>query len=114
MKENTKRESKQKWTEMEYHLQEDYGVAHKAVKMFCNTDQFPSLPFCGPHTKPHDVRGLSKHYNMRFDTKLGHGIFAIIRIHYACDKLTPILDKPFIHGLTPQKQLCYQPVIDCT
>ena len=46
---------------MEYHVQEDADVAHKYTKMFLNTNQFPSFTFCGPHTKPHGVRGLSKH-----------------------------------------------------
>ena len=39
--------------------------------MFCDTKKFPSLTFCGPHKKPHGVRGLSKHYHMRFDKNLG-------------------------------------------
>ena len=34
------------------------------VNMFCNTNQFPSLPFCGPNTKPNDATDLSKHDNM--------------------------------------------------
>ena len=47
------------------------------VNMFCNTNQFPSLPFCVPHTKTHGVRVLSKNYHMQFYPKLGHGTCAI-------------------------------------
>ena len=65
---------------MEYHVQNDADVAHKDVKLFCNTNQFPSLPFCVPHTKPHGVRVLSKHYHMLFDTKLRHVICTIYPI----------------------------------
>ena len=56
-----KQASKRKWTEREYHVQNYADVVHKDVKIFCNTNQIPSLPFCGPHTKAHGVRGLSKH-----------------------------------------------------
>ena len=52
--------------------------------MYCDTNQLPGLPFCGPHPKPHGARGLSKNYYLRFDTKLGHGICAICRIICAC------------------------------
>ena len=69
--------SKRKWTGREYHVQYNADVSHKDVKMYCDTNQFPALPFCGPHPKPHGARGLSKHYNLRFDPKLGHGICGI-------------------------------------
>ena len=59
-----RRAIKQKCKEKEYNVQEDDDVAHKYVKMFCNANQFPSLPFFGPHIKPNGVRGLSKHYHM--------------------------------------------------
>ena len=85
---------------MEYNVQNDADVAHKYVKIFFNKNQFPSLPFCGPHTKPHGVRGLSKHYHMRFDTKLGHGICAIHRIPCTYAACKSMLDKPWIPGLT--------------
>ena len=47
-----------KWTEREYHVQDNADVEHKDVKMYCNTNQFSTLPFCGPHSKPHGARGL--------------------------------------------------------
>ena len=69
--------SKRKWTDREYHVQDNSDVAHKDVKIYCDTNQFPVLPFCGPHTKTHGARGLCKHYHLRFDPILGHGICAI-------------------------------------
>ena len=36
-----------KWTEIKYHVQENASVELKDVKMYCNTNQFPELPFCG-------------------------------------------------------------------
>ena len=78
--------------------------------MFCNTNQFPSLPFCGPHTKPHGVRGLSKHYHRLFDPKQVHVICAMRRITCACYEFTSMLDKSWITGLAPKQQPCYQPV----
>ena len=56
-----KRASTRKWTESEYHVHNDADVAHKNVKIFCNTNQFTSFPFYVPHTKLHGVRGSSKH-----------------------------------------------------
>ena len=57
----SKRASKRKWAEREYHIQDIADVAHKYVKMYCDTNQLPSLPFFGTHTKPHVARRLSKH-----------------------------------------------------
>ena len=76
--------SKIKWIYIEYHIQDNADVAHKYVKIYCDTNQFPELPFCGPHTKPHGARGLIKHYHLRFDPNLGHGIHEISRILCAC------------------------------
>ena len=90
----SKRSSKRKWTDREYHVQDNDDVAHKYVNIYCDTNKSSTLPFCGPHTKPHGVRGLSKHYNLSFDPKLGHGICAIIRITCACVACTSMLDKP--------------------
>ena len=33
-----KRSSKSKWTEREYHVQNNADVAHKDVKMYCDTN----------------------------------------------------------------------------
>ena len=38
-----------KWTERKYHVQDNAAVELKDVKMYCNTNQFPALTFCGPH-----------------------------------------------------------------
>ena len=69
-----------KWTERKYHVQDNAAVELKDVKIYCNTNQFLSLPFCGPHSKPHGARGLSKHYHLSFDTELGIGFCEIRRI----------------------------------
>ena len=60
---------------------------------------FPELPFCGPHPKHHGARGLIKHYHLRFDPKLGHGVCVICRIPCACVSCTSMLDKPWISGI---------------
>ena len=46
---------------------------------YCNTNEFPALLFCGPYSKNHGARGLSKNYHFRFDPKLGNGVCAIRR-----------------------------------
>ena len=47
---------------------------------------------------------------MLFGPVLGHGICATIRIPCDCAECKYILDKPWIHGLAPQKKLRYQTV----
>ena len=88
-----------KWTEIKNHVQDNSAVEIKYVKMYCNTNKFPELPFCGPHSKPHGARGLSKNYHLRFDQKLGMGVCAILRIPCACVACTSMLDKPWISGI---------------
>ena len=79
-----KRFMKRKLTERKYHVQDNASVELKDVKMYCNTNEFPVLPFCGPHSKPHGSRGLSKNYHLHFDPKIGMGVCAIRRIPCAC------------------------------
>ena len=55
-----KRYMNRKWTERNYHVQDNADVELKYVKMYCNTNQFPTLPFCGSHSKPHSARGTRK------------------------------------------------------
>ena len=55
-------------------------MTHTAVKICCATAQFPEFPTCGPQIKPYEVHGLSKHYHVCLDHKLGHGKCAIQRI----------------------------------
>ena len=66
--------------------------------MYCDTNQLPALTFCGPHRKPRGSRGLSKHYHLRFDPKLGHGICDIFHIPCACVACTAMLDQAWIYG----------------
>ena len=82
--------------------------------MYCDINQLPALLFCGPHTKPHGARGLSKHYHLRFDPEIGHGIYAILHIPYSCVGCTSMVDKPWIGGIPSNKQARYQPVTNCT
>ena len=52
-----KKYRKIKWTDREYHVQDNDDVPHKYVKNYCDTNQFPTLPFCSSHPKPHGARG---------------------------------------------------------
>ena len=109
-----KRAIKRKWTDREYHVQDNTDVSHKYVKMYCYTNQLPILPFCGSHPKPHVARGLGKHYHLRFDPKLGCGVCAILRI--PCDYIacTSMIGQPWISGIPSKKQALYQHITDCT
>ena len=60
-----KRFMKRKWTDRQYHVQDNAAVEHQYMKIYCNTSQFPELSFCGPHSKPHGAKGLSKNYHLR-------------------------------------------------
>ena len=82
-----------KWIYREYNAQDNANVAHQYVIMYFNTNQFPKLTFCGPHSKPHGARGLSKHYHLRFDSKLGNGVCVVCRIPCNCVAFTSMLDK---------------------
>ena len=79
---------KKKCIDIQYHVQNNYDVAHKYVRIYCNKNKFLSLPFCGPHFKHHGARGMSKHYHFRFDPKLGNGVCVIWRI--PCARVTCI------------------------
>ena len=103
-----------KLTERKYHVQDNADVEIKDVKMYCNTNQFPALTFCGPYSKPHGARGLGKHYHLRFDPKLGVGKCAIRRIPFVCVACTPMLEKPWISGIPSEKQERYKPITKCT
>ena len=86
--------TERKYTERNYHVQDNAAAELKYVRMYCNTNQFPALPFYGAHTKPHGARGLSRYYHLRFDPKLGMGVCEIRRIPCACVACTSMLDKP--------------------
>ena len=96
---NNKLFMERKWTDEQYHVQDNADVAHQDVRIYCNTNQFPELPFCGPHSKYHGARGLGKHYHLRFNPKLGNSVFAIRRIPCACVACTLMLDKSWIYGI---------------
>ena len=103
-----------KYTDRQYHVQDNADVSHQDVRMYCNTNQFPVLPFCGPYSKPHSARGFSKHYHLRFDPKLGNGVCVIHRISCACVSCTSMIEKPWISGTPSDEQESYKPVTKCT
>ena len=103
-----------KWTEIKYHVQDNADLELKDVKIYCNTNQFLELLFSGPHSKPHGARWLSKHYHLRFDPKLGMGVCAIRRIPCDFVACASMLDKPWISGISSDKQDRYKPVTKCT
>ena len=105
---------KKKWTERKYHVQENALIEIKDMKMYCNTNQFPALTFCGPNFKPHGARGLGKYYHLHFDPKLAMGVCKTFRIPCACVACTSMLDKAWISGIPSDKQDCYKPVTKCT
>ena len=85
---NNKQFMQRKWTDRQYHVQDNADVAHQDVKMYFNTNQLPLLTFCGTYSKPHGARGSSKHYHLSFDPKLGNGICGIFCIPCACVSCT--------------------------
>ena len=99
--------SKIKCTDREDYFQDNADVAHKYVKMFCDTNQIPKLSFFGSYPSPHRAMGLGKHYHLSFDPNLGHGIFLIRRIPCACVSYTSMLDQPWISGIHPTKWASY-------
>ena len=109
-----RRASRLKWTDREYHVQYKYDLAHKEVKIYFNTKQFPALPFCGTHLKPHGGNGLCNHYHLSFDPKLGHGICVICRIPCAWVACTSMLEQPHISDSSSKKQARYKPITNCT
>ena len=81
--------------------------------MYCNTNQFPELSFSGTHSKPHGARVLSNNYHLRFDPKLGMGVYKICRILCGCVGFKSMLDKPWISGIQLEQKERYKPVTKC-
>ena len=65
--------SKHNCNDSGYHVKDIKDVSHIIVKISYATTPFSALSFCGLHAKPRGVKGLSKHYHLRIDPKLGHG-----------------------------------------
>ena len=103
-----------KWTDRQYHVQYNADISHKYLIMYCNTNQFPALPFFDTYYTPHGARGVSKHYQLRFDTKLGNGVRVILCITFACAACTSMLDKPWISLILSDKKERYKSVTNCT
>ena len=66
-----KYDSKLNWNEHKYHSQDRKDVPHISENISCVTTQLPAFTFCGPHKKPHGVRGLSKHHHLILNPQLG-------------------------------------------
>ena len=50
IRENSKKTIRgKKKIDTQYQVQYNADVAHQYVRMYCNTNQFPALPICGPH-----------------------------------------------------------------
>ena len=64
--------SKKKWTNREYHVQQNKDVEHQDVKIYCATNQFTKLQFLVRHKKPRGERGLGQNCHMHFYPKLRH------------------------------------------
>ena len=92
IKSNTKKqESKGKWTEREYHVQNDAYILHKYVICFVIQKNLQHCHFV-VHTQNHMVpEGLVVHL-----------ICTILRIPCACYEFASMLYKTWIHGLTPK------------
>ena len=73
----------------------------------------PSITFFGAHSKTYRARGLSKHYFLRFDQKLGNGVYAICCIPYACVACTSMVYKHWVSGIPSDKKERYKPVTNC-
>ena len=113
IRENKKLIMERKWIDRQYIVQDNNNVAHKDVIMYCNKNKSPALPCFGPHSKTHGTRGLSKHYHLRFDPKLGNGLCEMFCIPCTCVICTPMLDKPWISGIPLGKQERYKHVTNC-
>ena len=100
-----------KWTDRQYHVQNNFDVSHKYLKIYCNTNQFPALNFCGTNSKPHGARGVQQALSFSFDPKLGNGVCAILIIPCACVACISTIDKPWISGIPTDKQEHYKPII---
>ena len=66
-----------KWTDRQFHVQDNADVSHKYLKIYCNTNQLSVLEFCVPYPKPHGARRASTHYNLHFDLKIRDNVCAI-------------------------------------
>ena len=108
-----KRFMERKWTDIQHHIQDNAVVSHKDVKNYCNTNQFPVLSFCGPYSKPHGARGVSKHYRLRLYPKLGNSICAILCIPCACVAFSSMIYKPWISDTPSNKEERYKLVTKC-
>ena len=94
-------------------MQNNEDVDHQYVKMYCTTNKFPGLSFCGADNKPNGARGLGNHYHMSFHIKLGHVTCSIRCIPCECTQCIYTLDNPWGPGVPPHQQPRYRPFKYC-
>ena len=58
-------------------------MTYKTVKMYLTKTKFPVLSFCGLHTKPCGLHGLSKHFRFCLYHKLVHVNCTKLQIYVA-------------------------------
>ena len=103
--------SKWNWNEHGYHVKDNSDFGHSGVKMSCNSTQFSELKFCGPHTKPYGVSGLSNNDHFSLDDKLVQGICEIQQIQCAHVACKAMLYKLCSTGVSNTEQPHYQTVL---
>ena len=108
------RASFKKLTERKYHVQDRKDFQHTSVKISCATTRFLVLPCCGTHMKYHVARGLSKHYHMKLDLKLGHNKYKMKQIHCVCVSYINVLDKPWSHVVYHAQEPLYMSSVEVT
>ena len=113
-----KRASTWKFTEHDYHVQDNKYVLHTSVIISCVTTHFTEFSFCGMHVKSHGVIGLIKHYHLWLDTKLGHRNCAVRRITCACVTCNNTLGKTWDPGVyhtktTDVPTFCWLNILYC-
>ena len=74
------------------------------MKFVCDTTQFPSLQFCGPHAKLHEVWGFSNHYLIQLDPKIVNDTCSIHQKTCACSMCMSLFDKPSTTVVSPRQQ----------
>ena len=108
-----KRTSTKIRTSREYHVKNNKYVKHEDSECIVPI-VFNRSKICRGTQKPHGVCGLSKHYYISFDPKPGHVTYTICCIPCDCTLWTYRLYQPWVPVISPQKQLSYKTLKDCT
>ena len=79
-KKTKKRESILKYQSHIYNVKRNTDVNNRGMKMRWNNKRFPSLNVINGIISPYDIKGILRHYNYQYDSKLCLGIISIIII----------------------------------